>query len=506
MIKHLKLVFLFFFWGLLTIPMFAQDQDKDKKEKSAATKDVVEFDFDIEDGKIKGFEDLIPFDKQVSILFTHIPEKANKITVTIYEFRPRKSPVKVQLDSIAIWERTSAEEKSAIVTLVDKFKPNRDYDFKIKVGIEKPANEDEKNKAREVLGESGDLQMVFNKMAWEYIGKEIDNPGSISYYEVLEAHKNDIIGIMRNEIKSIDASFELKNPDPLVVLEEVSTFVDAALDVATKIQLQNENATALLANVKDTSKLFPLYNSYKVRTGNLLNNIKKINWYGLVSLDDATFSDGSFNINIEGLVTEFKSIFTEADLSSWKAVNDALAQSLKARDALKDSVIEKIAIHSLYYFSAPQKTYPADFQEMSKMYITLDVGVAYAARMDRVLTYSGVNIYFRPINKSIPLSHYKFWQGLAVRTSLLIGITMNSVNKDNIRKGLIDDKALVTGLGFRLVPFLKLNAGTMIHYRFDNNPLLTQERYYTSFSPFVSVSLDIDIKSLFSGVGNAIFK
>jgi len=143
----------------------------------------------------------------------------------------------------------------------------------------------------------------------------------------------------------------------------------------------------------------------------------------------------------------------------------------------------------------------------AKLYITLDLGCAYVWRMDRVLPYTGVNIYFRPVNRNIPLRTYKeFWDYLGVRTSLLLGVTLSSVEKTDVRKGLFGNLALVLGAGFRPIPFLKINGGCMVYYSYSSNPLVSREHYHTTLSPFVSLSIDMDVKPLFAGIGESIFK
>jgi hypothetical protein len=184
-----------------------------------------------------------------------------------------------------------------------------------------------------------------------------------------------------------------------------------------------------------------------------------------------------------------------------------LNDAIKKRDIWLNTLVEATISENTYKIFTLGATYRADFVKNAKLYLSLDLGAAYVGNVDRVFTYTGVNIYFRPVNKNIPLSMYtspKEW--FATRTSFLIGITMNSIEEPNVRKGLIGNSALVLGGGVRLVPFAKINAGCFVYYKYDNNPLISQTRYHTAFSPFVSISIDLDVKPLFAGIGEAIFK
>ena len=81
-----------------------------------------------------------------------------------------------------------------------------------------------------------------------------------------------------------------------------------------------------------------------------------------------------------------------------------------------------------------------------------------------------------------------------------------SVEKTDVRKGLFGNLALVLGAGYRPIPFLKINSGCMVYYSYSNNPLISKDNYHTTFSPFVSLSIDLDVKPLFAGIGESIFK
>jgi hypothetical protein len=88
---------------------------------------------------------------------------------------------------------------------------------------------------------------------------------------------------------------------------------------------------------------------------------------------------------------------------------------------------------------------------------------------------------------------------------MLVGITTGSIEEPGIRKGIIGNKALILGLGFRVTTFMKVNTGMFFYYLYDKNPTVSNDLYRTTASPFVSLSLDLDAKSLFGGLWTSIF-
>jgi hypothetical protein len=144
--------------------------------------------------------------------------------------------------------------------------------------------------------------------------------------------------------------------------------------------------------------------------------------------------------------------------------------------------------------------------DQADRYIGLDMGAAYVGNFSRIHTYYGLNIYLRPVNKNIPLSRYKnMGDFFLTRSSILLGITFSSIEKENIRKGILDTKGVILGAGFRIVSFFRVNAGGLLYYRYPTNPLQDPERYSARMSPFVSLSFDLDMEELLGAVGKSIF-
>lgn len=453
----------------------AQDDD-DKNERK-----VIEFSF-----LDYSFKKIFPFDEPFSIKLTDIKANTNLIKIRINQFNRNRK--KTTVDS-SQWTRRTATETSAMLTLF-QLKPNSYYEFEIDEVSLAPLTAAQQSMLRANLTSDINVQNTINDLANYYINEYLKNQ-MVTYTDVLNAKSGIIKDNIIKAIKNTNPSYILNPVDPVTSLDQISNFTDQVRDIMDKlIELQAQ------ADVKAKPASLSAVQS-------LSSTLKTVNW--------ATISSGDADYNtlmtLSGNVTSAIGAGVLGTTSSKvTAIQTAVNNAITARDAFKNLIIDQLVLPNVLNYGILNSTTRTDFQKNSKFYITLDLGAAYAARIDRFAAYSGVNIYFRPVNKSAPLNNLTGLDWWAVRTSLLIGITLNSIEKDNIRKGLIDNKALVTGIGFRVVPFLKVNVGTFIHYRYDKNPLLSPNRYYTSLSPFASISLDMDAKALFSGIGNSIFK
>jgi hypothetical protein len=453
----------------------AQDDDNNNERKA------IGFSF-----KDYTFKKIFPFDEPFSVKLTDIKPNRNFIKIRLKQYNRNRK--KITIDS-AQWTRQSASDTTAIVSFF-QLKPNTYYEFEIEEAGVSQLTEEQKTTLRAYLVRDVNVQNIINDLAQYYIQQYLRNPVT-PYTGVLSSKTKDIKDHITKAIKNADPSYILNPVDPVAILNLNSYFIDRIKDVMDK--------KAELQDQKDVKAKTSANSALQ----SLISALKSVNWATL------TRGDPEYNslITFSGDILTSMGAVPDASISlKVNAFQTAVDDAIAAREAFRDLIIDQIVVPNVMKYTVLNSTTRTDFQKNSKFYITLDLGAAYAARIDRFVGYTGVNIYFRPINKSAPLNIVTGIDWWAVRTSLLIGITLSSIEKDNIRKGLIDDKALVTGVGFRVVPFLKVNGGVFVHYRYDQNPLLTSNRYYTSLSPFVSFSLDMDAKALFSGIGNSIFK
>lgn len=191
--------------------------------------------------------------------------------------------------------------------------------------------------------------------------------------------------------------------------------------------------------------------------------------------------------------------------STWQPALDkiraAIAKIQKVLDAEVYDPLTNAAVKDLIYGSTVGATYFVDIVKNAQRNVTLDIGGGYSWGMDMFFAYYAVDIYLRPIDKNLPLwnTNYSFWDYLGSRTSLEVGLTLTSVKQPKVRSGIVGDDGLILGAGFRLLPWFKISAGTLVYNRLNIDPLVSGGAK-THFGLFASASIDLDVKSIFSSV------
>lgn len=137
-----------------------------------------------------------------------------------------------------------------------------------------------------------------------------------------------------------------------------------------------------------------------------------------------------------------------------------------------------------------------------KPYVSADLGVLYAPSLGKALPTVGVNLYFRPVNKHVPLSQ----KGSFLRRfALTAGVTLGSVadgdemGNGKTRDDLFLDRAAFLGAGFRITGSIRLGFGTLFLLKQDDNPLVDDTSL--ALSPYGSAAIDINVKEAASDIG-----
>ncbi|WP_341835677.1 hypothetical protein WJU16_22890 [Chitinophaga pollutisoli] len=236
--------------------------------------------------------------------------------------------------------------------------------------------------------------------------------------------------------------------------------------------------------------------------------MKQTDWFNATKSDLDFTTEFKNDLNkekIKGLSsTEIATIADDMAGKFQAKIDKPLDELLEARDELKKNIAVELG-ESLFSYKETGNTYPTSLEERFKMHVTLDLGYAYVGRVDRFNLYAGMNFYFRAIDTSLPLSNYrgKFTDVIGSRASLLLGVSLTSIKKDGIRRGIIsEDMALISGVGFRLLSFFKVNGGAYFFYQYPTDPLANKSNYHVKAAPFVSFSLDFNIQSFLESFGN----
>ncbi len=371
-------------------------------------------------------------------------------------------------------------------------KPNSRYIFEM-IGInETPLSDEQKADVVEKIKDNESFKKLIN----DEIKKNINNTNAASGASWGKITRS-LEKIADSVIKSVDTTYLLKESmDFVSQLKNLSNSFTKNISIIYKVERigkyyldTNEVSfrdTALLKKTKDI----------------LISKLKAINW---VSLEDADTSKIikyiDKLINLEPNLTEDQQLELKKQK---KEILDKVKEVINGKNKFIDQ-FTALKSEQIFIGGNAASTYVPDFVERAKQHVTFDLGYAYIWGIDRTNSYAGINIYFRAVDTSLPLKNYRagIIDYLGAHFSLLIGTSLGSIQKDSVRRGLLGNgSALVTGIGYKLLPWFKINGGAYLYYKYPTNPLINKDRLTFTGSPFVSLSIDINLKSLFNSFGS----
>lgn len=132
-------------------------------------------------------------------------------------------------------------------------------------------------------------------------------------------------------------------------------------------------------------------------------------------------------------------------------------------------------------------------------YVSADVGLLHAGVIGETVPYVGVNLYLRPVDKSISLRQHG---GPLRRFSVTAGLTLTSIaDRRGIRNDLFFNQAAVLGAGYRISQDWRIGGGTLVFRERDPATFPLTRRRSTAVTPYVSVSLDADVGRQLRSIG-----
>lgn len=191
--------------------------------------------------------------------------------------------------------------------------------------------------------------------------------------------------------------------------------------------------------------------------------------------------------------------------------NDGIGAEFQTRDdAIKTWLVGslvKVTLEKTYLLITLGTTTIDPVSTDASPYISQSFGYGFSPRTAKGLFYFSYSIFFRPVNLSVPLNYYRGIDYFATRFCANLGFTMENVETNKSGKisglgSLFGNKAGLVGLGYRPLPFLKIDFNYMLYYMNDPNPLLNQKRFTSS--PLLGVSVNLNIIKLFAGQPNSL--
>jgi hypothetical protein len=141
-----------------------------------------------------------------------------------------------------------------------------------------------------------------------------------------------------------------------------------------------------------------------------------------------------------------------------------------------------------------------DFQARATSTINADLGVAYVTGIEAVVPYFGVNFYPNAINKRVPLRYAGGWDD---RFALTLGLTAVSIAREGDRDNLFSSFGLLAGVGWRIADPVRVAFGGVFMRDVSDDPFDNSRPVV--WTPFVSASLDADVRSALGKIADRLF-
>lgn len=176
--------------------------------------------------------------------------------------------------------------------------------------------------------------------------------------------------------------------------------------------------------------------------------------------------------------------------------------SLAARASALDLLASEVALRAVGAQIVDASS-TGGFETFQNYYVSADAGLVAAPELDAVVSYIGVNLYLRPVNKNAPLRQLgSFRQTFSRRFAFTLGLTVQSLADDDngngpTRQDLFANQSMLIGGGLRITDMIRLGGGALVFKKDDPSPLIT--RFETAVSYYLTVSFDLNVARAFKG-------
>jgi len=464
---------------------------------------VVRYDMN---NKVAPLNKPFPFDQSFSVQIVNVPPTSNSLKVEIREIKklnkiikairkekkdnPPRSPNEKGISNEEIFKkldpgyvhRFSKDQISDANTIeflqIGFLRPNTNYILDIQ-GI-RNLDDKEKKAFQEYLQSLPLIENIINKI----VDKTLNESNSLTS-----------LSFLTSDLETLNAGFEeaIKNYNSSYQFSEFES--ESLNDFDAKILVPLAAFTTSLANFKKK------FNKFYIDASDSLKDKSKAVTFSdkSQSIDWMNFIKGSPKYtelleSLNAMITEAK--FDPDDYPFNRNLNDLITDLDQLKTITKNYLSATLSEQHTTLSLAG--TYFRSATANARTYLSFDLGIGVNRALNDKFTYGGINIYFRPINRSIPLRQYNRNNFFLARTSLLVGVTFDSVDADSSRRGFIGKKAGLLGVGFRALPWLKVNYARMIYFDVAPNPLVSKKSL-TSDS-FFSLSIDANLGPVFKNL------
>ncbi len=176
--------------------------------------------------------------------------------------------------------------------------------------------------------------------------------------------------------------------------------------------------------------------------------------------------------------------------------------SLAARTAALDQLAAEVALRAVGVQIVDASS-TGTFETFQNYYVSADAGLVAAPELDAVVSYVGVNLYLRPVNKNAPLRQLgNFRQTFSRRFAFTLGLTVQSIADSSngngpTRQDLFGNQSMLLGAGLRITDMIRIGGGALVFKEDNPSPLIT--KFDTAVSYYFTVSFDLNVARAFKG-------
>lgn len=467
----------------------------------------VEFDW-----KTKIFNNNLPFDVPFQIRITHLTKEIKGLRVRLLEsergykafgnIRGDKSD-KLFIDSNYYNTLPGQDlgfyysDTVNVITVKLKIKPNVHYLMNFYVPEKKPLDNDEKEKLKESLKSSSNFQS-------ELLSKLQNTPFTT-------ISQTDVNPILYKYIKKMNPHYELDTANMRTMKANLLQGLYIA-DLTNKQGNIVEQLAKLQVILEDNKSLFLKPELIKV-TNNLINHDADGNIHLVNKSLQTIYSE--FKTIVENLTVALKVPTNKNDSLIVRNIKDEIkATDIYIRDTQKgisknynqwmENELPNVLALYTYSIILVNSSEPSTLEAKANSYISQSVGLGYSSSTGNFLSTLTYSFFFRPVNQDLALSEYGGNDWWKVRLCLNAGITIENISSNKIGQvgGIVGNKGLLLGGGFRLLSFLKLDLNGVFYTINNPNPLNNHKRVVCSFLP--SLSLNLNVSKILSGQHNSI--
>lgn len=278
---------------------------------------------------------------------------------------------------------------------------------------------------------------------------------------------------------------------------------------------------------QEVAQIFVSYKEGEQKIGNLFHNLDSLSrsqpaiMENIIKRDTGAFHDYLTSNKSDSQFSQFltppedsiikanpkDATYLKSTFEGYKsAVIASYSRTAANISAWIDTAIIKTTLENSYFIFGLATTIATDNTSTSP-YLSQTFGYGYNPTTSIGLLYFTFTCFFRPVNQNVPFSELDKSDRWKVQFCVNAGLTLSDVTTNNHGTisglgSIFGNKAGIIGIGYRPVPFAKIDLNSMFYYLNDPNPTISHKRFVCS--PLIGISLNLNIIKILAGKPNSL--